>query len=520
MGAASIAVTGRLVVRNTLLNLMGQVVPLALAVLFIPYTIHRLGSEQYGIWSLASIVLGYFAFLDLGFGRTATKFVAEALGRGDTSRIREIVWTSVLLTSLSGLLATTVGIVSTPLFVERILHIPTRLIREAEWVFYITSVSLLVEFVSSGLSGVLEAYQRFDVINAVKVPSKILTSAIPVLVLVRGGGLTTIVAMLVLKNAVVALIFLSRCIKCLPPAGLRLPINVSLTRSLFNFGGWLALHNAAGAVLLYLDRFFVGVLLTLSAVTYYSAPYDLVTRALIIPASAIVVLFPAFSYLDAADPERLRTYFARALKFLIVTMGILTGVFVVFSKEIMFLWLGQEFVRSAPALRTLAVGVFLTAGAWLTGTLLQGVGASRAVAIVHVIQVPLYVPLSWFLVKALGIDGAALSWTIRALVSFVLLLMICWRRRLFHPADLVRDGSLKLAAVVWLISAGAATARSLVSLFPLPVLPLALLAFVALALVGVWRWALSDGDRLFFESLAVRTHGAFILLRRREKYAP
>lgn len=503
-----------------MLNMLGQVIPMALGVFLIPYTIHRLGSEQYGIWSLASIVLGYFAFLDLGFGRTATKFVAEALGRGDTSRIREIVWTSVILTSLSGLLATVAVMVSTPVLVGRIFHIPTHLVREAEWVFYVTSVSLLVEFVSSGLSGVLEAYQRFDVINALKVPSKVLTSVIPVLVLFRGGGLTTIVAMLVLKNALVALILLSRCTKCLPPAGRRLPIDISLTRSLFNFGGWLALHNVAVAVLLYLDRFLVGVLLTLSAVTYYAAPYDLVTRALIVPASAVVVLFPAFSYLDVADQERLRTYFARALKFLILTMGILTGVVVVFSKEIMFLWLGQEFVRSAPALRTLAVGVFLTAGAWLTGTLLQGVGASRAVAIVHVIQVPLYIPLSWFLVKALGIDGAALSWTIRALVSFVLLLIICRRRRLFHPADLVQDGSLRLTAVIWLISAGAAAARSLVPLFPLPALPLALFAFVALALFGAWRWALSDEDRLFFESLAVRTPGASILLRRREKYAP
>lgn len=110
-------IKGSLLARNTLLNLIGQGLPLVVAVVTIPFIIQGLGIERFGLLSLAWVVLGYFAIFDLGLGRATTKFVAEA--------------------------------------------------------FYFLSIPVVL--VSSSFRGVLEAAQRFDLVNIVRVPSSTLT---------------------------------------------------------------------------------------------------------------------------------------------------------------------------------------------------------------------------------------------------------------------------------------------------------------------------------------------------------
>lgn len=86
---------GSLLARNTLLNFIGQVVPLLVGVVTVPFIIRGLGTERFGLLSLAWVVMGYFTIFDLGLGRATTKFVAEALGKGDEDQVPRLVWTAV-----------------------------------------------------------------------------------------------------------------------------------------------------------------------------------------------------------------------------------------------------------------------------------------------------------------------------------------------------------------------------------------------------------------------------------------
>ncbi|MBV8232788.1 MAG: oligosaccharide flippase family protein, partial [Planctomycetaceae bacterium] len=73
---------GRLLGRNAIWNLLSQVAPLAVAVVTMPVLIRGLGTDRFGVLTLAWMVLGYFSLLDLGLGRALTKLVAERLGLG------------------------------------------------------------------------------------------------------------------------------------------------------------------------------------------------------------------------------------------------------------------------------------------------------------------------------------------------------------------------------------------------------------------------------------------------------
>src|SRR5437870_9216420 len=102
MTGASGSIRGRLVARNAALNLVGEGLPLVVGLASIPFVLHGLGPARFGILSLAWVVVSYFSAFDLGLGRAATKFLAEAFGTGAAATLPAIAWTALLIQALLG----------------------------------------------------------------------------------------------------------------------------------------------------------------------------------------------------------------------------------------------------------------------------------------------------------------------------------------------------------------------------------------------------------------------------------
>ena len=93
----TIAYSGNAIAKNTIYNLLGNVIPVIFAVAFIPPLIKGLGTERFGILSLAWMIIGYFSFFDFGIGRGLTKIVAERIGLNQSEQIAKVFWSSLFL---------------------------------------------------------------------------------------------------------------------------------------------------------------------------------------------------------------------------------------------------------------------------------------------------------------------------------------------------------------------------------------------------------------------------------------
>jgi len=80
---------------HTALNLFGQVIPLGVAVVAVPVLIRALGEGRFGVLALAWALIGYFTLLDFGLGRALTQAASEAIGQGDSERLREMSVVSI-----------------------------------------------------------------------------------------------------------------------------------------------------------------------------------------------------------------------------------------------------------------------------------------------------------------------------------------------------------------------------------------------------------------------------------------
>ncbi len=481
--------------RNTVLNLAGQVIPLLVGIATMPYVIRHLGPDRFGILSLAWVIVGYFALLDLGIGPATTKFVAGLLGKGGIEKLPALVWTALVTQSSLGLVAGVLLAVAVPTLVERLLRIPPGLHTEARWVFLILTVSLPIGFATGSLGGVLAASQRFDLLNAISIPSSFLNYLLPVAALALGFGLPSIVLFLVIARlAVLAILFLL-CSRLYPALRRRFAFNRALLRPLLGFGGWVTISGAVSPILNYFDRFLIGAFVSIAAVGFYTPPCIIATKLWILPTSLGATLFPAFSAsASRGDHKWISNALVRSLKYLLLLVGPAALVLIFFARPILTLWLGVEFAeQGAVVLQILPLAVLINSLALVPSNVLLAVGRPDIPAKLHLVEVPLHVGLGWFLVIKYGLPGAALAWAIRvSLDSLLLIVAACWVTR--TPARLLAGRDL-MRSVVTLASLAAGLAILWASGHTLLANAFVTLFLAAGSLLGSWHYVLDREEK-------------------------
>jgi O-antigen/teichoic acid export membrane protein len=433
-----------LLARNTILNMMGLGFPMVVGVLAMPFTIRWLGSERFGILSLVWVVVGYLAFFDLGLSRATTKFIAEALGRGESDKISRILWTTVFFQGALGLVGAALLTMATPFLVGRILHIPAPLVPEARVSFILIGISLPVVLVSASFRGALEARQRFDLVNIVKGGSSTLNYLLPLAGVGLGFDLRGIVALLVGARVLALVAWIWLCFKAFPVLGRNVAFRKESVPELLKFGSWLTVSNIVRPILTYLDRFLIGSILNMKAVGYYVAPYEIVTKVGILPGSLILTLFPSFSALQGSEERaRAKTLFGYAVKYLIVGIGPVSVLLVLMAGPILKVWLGAEFARTSTlTFQILALGFLTTSLSDIPLALIQGMGRPDLPAKLNLAEFVVFVPLGWLSIRAWGINGAAAAWTLR--VTFEMAVLFAMASKVgdmrFSRRELSRSG--------------------------------------------------------------------------------
>ena len=420
----------RVLARNTGLNVAGQALPMVAALVAIPVLIRHLGAPRFGVLTLAWAVIGYFSLFDLGLGRALTQAVAARLGsRSGIAELPVVAWTALLVMTVFGVLGGGVLAMCSPWLVGGLLNIPLELRAESLTAFYLLSVSMPAVVPTAGLRGLLEAHQDFGIATALKIPLALFTFMAPLAVLPFSNSLVPIVVVLVIGRYLTWIAHVIACVKRYDYLRHRPAPRLSVVVPLLRLGGWMTTSNLVSPVMAYLDRFFIGATLAMTAVAHYVTPYEIVSKLLVVPIAMITVVFPAFASTYVDNPHRTTVLFERSLRILVLLTFPLSLVSILFAREGLMIWVGAAFAdASAPVLRWLAVGIFANAVAQAPFALLQSTGRPDLTAKLHLIELPLYVASLAWLASTHGIVGVAVAWTLRATFDAVALLAVANQR--------------------------------------------------------------------------------------------
>jgi O-antigen/teichoic acid export membrane protein len=472
------------VVRNTALNLGGSLVPMLVSLVTIPPILQGCGVERFGIIAMSLTLMGYFTLFDFGLGRATTRFVAAASSAHDDRAVAGYFWSSFGLNVLLGLAGAAILSSLAPWLAGSALPLAASLRSETANAIVWLAVAVPLLTTASSFNGALEGYHRFDLVNLVQVPSDLALKVAPLLVLPVTGRVDAVIAVFVLIRLASACLGMVLCLRFIP--GLRTSPSLQRERltPLLSFGGWLTVTNVVGPIMTYLDRFLIGAFLSMSAVTYYIVPFDVLRRLQVLPHSLGRVLFPIFGTRARGDlhHDPIQRRYEQALKSLAVLMTPAVVGLMALGGDFLRVWLGDEFAeRSTAIMQILVVGVYLNALSKPSYWLIQGTGRPDVTAKFHLLELAVYVPVLLVLMSQAGIAGVALAWTARVIVDASLL--HAYARRILGSAGAFASGGAPGQAVALLLM-GLAWGASRLDGFGLR-----LIATVVLLLIGLlWSW--------------------------------
>ncbi len=409
----------RAVARDYLYNVLGQGVPLAVALATVPLLLGGLGEARFGILGLAWMFVTFAG--EVGFGRAVTRYVSAARASAGEA-VRGIVRAGARAQLVLGVALGACLAMATLWLAGPALGIPSELQGECRAAFLWMAVGAPAVLLAGAHRGGLEGVQRFDLVNLIRGAAGTANFLLPLVALALGWGVGGVVGLLMASRVALALFgAFDAAVPRVDATAAKSPSAAPDTAvapalpELLRFGGWVSLNALLSPILGYMDRVILAGVLGVAAVGRYVPPWEAIVRLGLVPASVMTALVPVFSALEEArSTESVRRLALRSAGSILVLTGVPALAAALWAGPLLSLWLGEAFhPDGAAALRILSIGVVANALGFVALELLQAVRRPELPAMLQIAEVPLQLGLAWLLVSRFGVQGAAMAWSIR-----------------------------------------------------------------------------------------------------------
>jgi O-antigen/teichoic acid export membrane protein len=407
--------------KHTAYNLLGAMLPMGLSLFTIPLYISLIGEARYGVLAVAWLLLGYFGLFDLGLGRATAQRIA-ALGDASSEQLSTTFWTALGMNVSLGVIG---GLVIWPVavyFFERFFSVDIALRPELAAAIPWLVLAVPLATLSGVLTGALEGRAKFLELNFISVASAVLIQLMPLAVVwVHGPDLAWLLPTVVLTRLVSLslLFFLCRVHvfhKHIPM------FSRQQAKGLLQFGGWVTVSSLVSPMMVMLDRFVIGSALGAKAVTYYTVPFQLAERSILLSSALNSALFPR---LAAATSDKAKELATTAISALAVVMTPLIIFCVLLIEPFLRWWLNPEFAsRAGLTAQILLLGFWINSFARVPYALLQAAGRPAVIAKCHLVEFIPYLMLLYIGLHFWGLPGAAMAFSLRTLTDCVLLMWL------------------------------------------------------------------------------------------------
>lgn len=404
--------------RNTVYNFWGAILPLLVSFITVPVYLELVGEARYGVLAIAWLLLGYFGLFDLGLGRATAQRIAT-LREGKPEERAQVFWTALFLNLGLGLVG---GLLIWPVadyFFGNVFKIEEALRPEIQTAVPWLILAVPIATLSGVLTGSLQGKERFLELNLISLSGTTLFQLLPLgAALYLGVDISILLLAALLARIITMLALLQRCRRHIF-AGYGPMVTQTQVRNLLTFGGWVTVTSFVGPMMVILDRFIIGGISGARAVSYYTVPFQLVGRSVIVSNALSTALFPrlaAGTCKEAIDIAR------EGLYVLVITITPFVAAGIMLMKPFLSWWINPIFAQQSSVVgQVLLIGFWFNSFARIPFAHLQARNRPDIVAKCHLLELIPYLGLLYFGLELFGVIGAAIAFSLRSFVDFVLL---------------------------------------------------------------------------------------------------
>lgn len=420
--------------RNVLSNWLTMAFAIVATFVATPVLVGALQRERYGIWSFLNGLLVYSDLLYLGLGAAVIKRVAACRARGDQAGLNRV--SSVVVSIYVGLgLICFVTLATLSVFLPYLFARPLSadVITSARYACILLGGQLLFSFAGSGFMGNLLGFDRFDVVNAIRMAS-IVGRTTAILTLVRRGDPLVTLACIAAATAAFEVACASLLAWRVNPR-LRVRMvrpQLHELRLLYSFGLQSFALLFATTLIGYTDTTVIGLTLGAASVAVYALPLQLVEYVRVVADGISGVLLPRLTIMvERGDGAAVQAAYARSARSVMFLTAFVAAHMIAMGPSFLTLWVGAEFGNQSQWVIVCLSGAMLfhVFAVVVPAGFYQAMGLLRLPALVLLAEAVANLALSVFLAPRMGIVGVAIGTLIpAAVVSCFVLPPYLWRR--------------------------------------------------------------------------------------------
>ncbi len=416
-----------MVIRNSLYNLVAQLLIKLISFGFMIFVVRQLGATQFGKYAIATAFVGVLMVLcDLGLGSYVSREVARDAGQvekllGNMMALRFILAIGfIILTTLSAWL---------------LGYEPDIILA-----IFLGSSSQLLFAVQSTLDAVLIGSQRLGASAFAALINQLVLVVTGTIILLLNFGFVGL-SIASLLGILAATLLNSSTIRR----------RIGRTRLIFTPGVWpdlvkkslpFGINQFALTVTYRLDSLMLGWFWSNTIVGMYSAAYNLIFTLVTISNSVNLALFPHMSRQYTDDPEKARQNFGRYMRFLFILSLPMATIGTVLADELALLLFSKAYTQSGLALRILVWALPLMFLNELLGYIAATIGQERDMAKLRMINAFSNIGLNLVVIPNFGLLGASITTVLTEAIGIIQFIRLFWGKAIF-PASagwLVRTG--------------------------------------------------------------------------------
>ena len=398
-----------------------------------PIIIGRLGAEQYGTWALLFSTVDYFRMLDFGFRAATVNACARFRSTGDWAGINRVASTSVAYFVGAAIICVSVVVLFREPLISA-LKVPDAFSSEAQTLLIVIAGAVALRLILAPLTAILEAFQRFDLVNHAYIVALLVRSSASLALLLSGFGLLEMAYAVLgaqLLEGVLTVVFVRRVF---PEARFRLSdVDRSTIGGLFRFGRYSAVLAAANLVSIQAPTTVLGFLRGPLEVSFFSFPF----RLLMSSAEGLAKVADVTTSVTAALDETRRTdqvwRVAVTVNRACFTLFMPLAIFLtLYGTELLRVWTPEIAEQSGPLIPILLVMfLFGVAGQYNAGAILIGQARHATYSLAVVAEVLTSIAILLVFGREYGAEAAAwaVSMTFVLNRGLVLAVLICRQNR-------------------------------------------------------------------------------------------
>lgn len=411
-------------------NWVLMLVTMANAYVLLPFSLHTIGIEQYGVWLLITSFTGYLALLALGVPMASVRFITHDATAKDYKAMNRTIATCAGIYILIGLVTLLIGMALITVF-DGVYSIPASMRSAARIAYVVVVATTAVSFLAQLPHGVLASHHNFVLRNTVQSIMILFRLVLTASMLFWLKSLLALAVAQLLPVIVEGVIMWMVVKRRYPEVQFDIrQADWTRMRQIFTFSVYVLILNIGVQLSFQTDSLVIGKMLDIGEIPYYSVANTIMVYSMQFVIGIAAVVMPMATRLHTMGAgDELRKLFYKWSK-ITLSLSVLGCLYLTVSGPTLIrLWVGEDFQRHAgPILQVLMLsGLIFLPVRGVALPVLMGIGKPEKATFYFLGTGVLNLVLSVVLARPYGLLGVAIGTAIPNVVYGISLLIISAR---------------------------------------------------------------------------------------------